>query len=229
MVSLDLMIELSHVSKSFPQGDGTIEVLRDVSLSVGVGEVVALIGPSGSGKSTLLSLMSGMDVPSSGSVRVDGKELSRMDDGSLSSFRNSIIGIVFQTFELIPSFTALENVLLPSDLSGTSADTNRKRAEELLVRVGLAHRLHQLPGKLSGGESQRVAIARALMNAPRVIFADEPTGNLDQANGGAIMDLLVENVRNEHGTLILITHDPEIAKRADRIFSIKDGAVTFVR
>jgi len=226
MVNLSLMIELSHVSKSFPQGDGAIEVLRDVSLSVGAGEVVALIGPSGSGKSTLLSLMSGMDVPSSGSVRVDGKELSSMDDGSLSSFRNSTIGIVFQTFELIPSFTALENVLLPSELKGVSANTNRKRAEELLVRVGLAHRLHQLPGKLSGGESQRVAIARALMNTPRVIFADEPTGNLDQANGSAIMDLLIENVRNEHGTLILITHDPEIARRADRTFSIKDGSVT---
>ncbi len=221
------MIELSHVSKSFPQGDGTIDVLKDISLFVDEGEVVALIGPSGSGKSTLLSLMSGMDVPTSGSVRVDGKELSEMDDVALSSFRNSTIGIVFQTFELIPSFTALENVLLPSDLKNTPID--RERAETLLTRVGLSHRLHQLPGKLSGGESQRVAIARALMNAPRVIFADEPTGNLDQTNGMAIMDLLIGNVRDEHGTLVLITHDPEIARRADRVFSIKDGAITSSR
>ncbi len=222
MVDLMLMIQLSHVSKSFPQGDSSIDVLKDVTLTIKTGEVAALVGPSGSGKSTLLSLMCGMDVPTSGTIHVDGAELSRMDDTTLSSFRNSTIGIVFQTFELIPSFTALENVLLPSDLG---EGPNTARAQELLQKVGLGHRLHQLPGKLSGGESQRVAIARALMNKPRVVFADEPTGNLDQANGKAIMDLLIESVRGEQGTLILITHDPDVAKRADRVFTITDGRV----
>jgi len=222
MIDLIFMIQLAHVSKSFPQGDSSIDVLKDVTLTIEEGEIVALVGPSGSGKSTLLSLMCGMDIPSSGTIHVDGKELSRMDDATLSSFRNSTIGIVFQTFELIPSFTALENVLLPSDL-GEGPD--RARAQEILKKVGLGHRLNQLPGKLSGGESQRVAIARALMNKPRVIFADEPTGNLDQTNGKAIMDLLIESVRGEKGTLILITHDPDVAKRADRVFTISDGCV----
>jgi putative ABC transport system ATP-binding protein len=216
------MITLSGVYKSFSQGETQIQVLKDISLSITSGEVVAIMGPSGSGKSTLLSLMSGMDTPTKGTIEVDGKNLSLMTDRELSLFRNQTIGIVFQTFELIPSFTTLENVLLPGDVSGK---TKIPRARELLEGVGLSHRVNQLPGKLSGGEAQRVAIARALMNGPRVLFADEPTGNLDQHNGKNIIDLLVTETKKNGGTLVLITHDRMIAEKADRILSIRDGVI----
>jgi putative ABC transport system ATP-binding protein len=216
------MITISNVYKSFSQGETHTEVLRDVSLSIQKGEIVAIMGPSGSGKSTLLSLISGMDTPTKGRIKVDGKDLSGMTDQELSLFRNQTIGIVFQTFELLPSFTALENILLPSDLSGKADIT---RAKKLLESVGLSHRINQLPGKLSGGEAQRVAIARALINSPKVIFADEPTGNLDQHNGQNIMELLITETKKAGGTLVLITHDLAVAKKAGRTLFIRDGVI----
>ncbi len=214
------MIELKHVSKSYHQGDTLIEVLKNVHLTIASGEKVAIIGASGSGKSTLLSLMSGMDIPDSGSVLIDSNDIAKMGEDELSQLRNTNIGVIFQSFELVPSFTALENVMLPLDIGGKES---RATAIKALASVGLSNRMHHLPSMLSGGEEQRVAIARALVQAPSILFADEPTGNLDVKTGEQILAQLMDAAKD--CTLVIITHDKEIAHRMDRIIEIKGGSI----
>ncbi len=216
-----LMITLEHISKTYRQGNADIHVLSDVSLRIEKGERVAIVGASGSGKSTLLSLMSGLDNPDSGTVSIDGKDLTKLTKEELSILRNKHIGMIFQSFELVPSFTAIENIMLPVDISGDSGHT---RAQTLLEWVGLTHRSNHLPRELSGGEQQRVAIARALAMTPQIIFADEPTGNLDQKTGDQILSVIFNNHQNElNPTIIFVTHDIRIAEKVDRVIEIRDG------
>jgi putative ABC transport system ATP-binding protein len=217
------MLELRHISRSFRQGDVVVDVLRDLSLNVETGSTLAIIGRSGSGKSTLLSIMSCMDRPSEGSVFLNGTETTTMEEKELSLLRNKEISIVFQSFELVPSFTAIENVMLPLDIRG-STDA-RSRAEEALRDVGLGHRLRHLPSELSGGEQQRVAIARALAQDAPLLFADEPTGNLDRRTGEEIIDLLLRGVRERKKTLVLVTHDLALATRLDRTVTLEGGNI----
>lgn len=216
------MIELKNVSKSYLQGESTIEVLKAVNLTIQEGEQVAIIGASGSGKSTLLSLMSAMDKPDEGQVWINGRDLGTLSPAQLATLRNEEIAIIFQSFELVPSFSALENVMLPLDIRGKEAKNAAKKA---LEEVNLSHRLHHLPSMLSGGEEQRVAIARALVQEPKILFADEPTGNLDPLTGRQILSLIKAAAGGKKRTLVIITHDPEIAKNMDRILEIKDGNV----
>ncbi len=199
-----------------------VNILRGIDLSIEEGEAVGLVGPSGSGKTSLLMVLAGLERASSGSVRVDGQELTGLDEDALARLRRDSIGIVFQAFHLIPTMTALENVSIPLDLAGR-ADATR-RARECLEQVGLGHRLTHLPGQLSGGEQQRVALARALAPSPRLLLADEPTGNLDQATGEQVMDLLFA-LRGQGSTLLLITHDVRLAARCGRRVQIADGRV----
>ncbi len=216
------MIELKHVSKTYSQGGETISVLRDISLVVEDGERVAIIGASGSGKSTLLSLMSGMDTPDSGEILIDGMDVAQMNEGELAQLRNKDIAVIFQSFELVPSFSALENVMLPIDIRGSDALFTATHA---LEQVGLAHRLLHLPSMLSGGEEQRVAIARALAQDPKILFADEPTGNLDRTTGRTVLELIKGAANKKARTLVIITHELEIAKQMDRVLEIRDGVV----
>ncbi len=220
------MIELEKVSKVYRMGVETIHALRDIDLAVAEGESVAIVGPSGSGKSTLLHIIGGLDSPTSGRVVVNGQELSRASDRELSRYRNRSVGFVFQTFELHPIYTALENVALPLVFSGVSSGKRAKLAREALTTVGLAERAGHHPNQLSGGERQRVSIARALVVQPRLILADEPTGNLDSRSGSRIMELLSQLNRERGLTLLIVTHDLDIARNASRTISLRDGAIT---
>ncbi|RAU23782.1 ABC transporter [Paramagnetospirillum kuznetsovii] len=202
---------------------GEVNVLRGVDLTVGVGETLGVVGPSGSGKSTLLMIMGGLERPSSGRVVVAGRDLAGLDEDGLARFRRDSVGIVFQSFHLIPAMTALENVAVPLELAGR-ADAF-EAAEEELAGVGLGHRLHHYPGQLSGGEQQRVALARAFVARPRLLLADEPTGNLDGATGRAVMDLLFRLHRDYGTTLVLVTHDDGLAGRCGRLVRVEDGRV----
>lgn len=213
------MIELRGVSKSFMAGNDRIDILKDVNLVIEKGEKVAIVGPSGSGKTTLLSLIAGLDTPQGGTIAVAGTDLSKLDEQALARFRNQTVGIVFQSFELIAPFTALENVLTPLDIAG---ETDMTRGEEWLRSVGLEHRRDALPGTLSGGEKQRVAIARALAMNPAVVLADEPTGSLDRLTGKRIIDLLIAEVERSRSTLLVITHDLSISEKMDRVFELRD-------
>jgi predicted ABC-type transport system involved in lysophospholipase L1 biosynthesis ATPase subunit len=206
--------------RSFQLGRRKIEVLRGISVDIRRGESVFLCGASGAGKTTLLYTLAGLEEPESGKVFFDGTELYAGSDSSRARIRNERIGFVFQGYFLLPELTALENVMLPTMIAG---DTKRERAERALGRVGLAERLQHLPAELSGGEQQRVAIARALMNEPSIIFADEPTGNLDSKTGGEIVDLLLGVVRELSTTLVVVTHDAQLATRGDRRLEIRDG------
>jgi putative ABC transport system ATP-binding protein len=217
------MIELRGVSKTVPSGDGQLTILHPMDLSVGSGEFLAVTGPSGSGKSTLLGLIAGLDAPTTGVVVIDGADITALDEDRLARLRGAKIGFVFQFFHLIPSLTALENVRVPLELAG-AADPAR-RAAALLDEVGLTDRGHHYPSQLSGGEQQRVAIARALANDPPILLADEPTGNLDSVTGRHIIDLLAEVNRTRHATVILVTHDAELAARADSRISLRDGRI----
>ncbi|MCC6719270.1 MAG: ATP-binding cassette domain-containing protein [Acetobacteraceae bacterium] len=202
---------------------GPVNILRGIDLDIAAGEAVGVVGPSGSGKTSLLMVLAGLEAATSGSVVLDGHDLTRMDEDALARLRRREVGIVFQAFHLIASMTALENVAIPLELAG-AADA-MARAAESLVSVGLGHRLTHLPGQLSGGEQQRVALARAFAPRPRLLLADEPTGNLDGATGAAVMELLFE-LRARHGTtLMLITHDPALAARCGRIIRIGDGLI----
>jgi putative ABC transport system ATP-binding protein len=217
------MLEARHLMKEYRSGDHQLAVLRDVSFVIPDGAFVAIVGPSGSGKTTLLGLLAGLDVPSTGTVILDGEDLSRLSEDKRARLRGAKVGFVFQSFQLIPTLTALENVQVPLELRGD--DGAPARARELLDRVGLADRAHHFPTQLSGGEQQRVAIARAFSNAPRLLFADEPTGNLDSDTGHRIVELL-ENLNRESGTtIVLVTHDLTLAQRAQRIIRLADGAV----
>ncbi len=218
------MIKLVSVKKSYKTGVENTEVLKDVSIEIDKGKYVSITGPSGSGKSTLLHLIGGLEPIDEGEVWVDGQPVHKMKDNALAKLRLEKIGYVFQQFQLLSTATALENVMMPLLTMFSSAQI-KKDAEEALTRVGLAHRLHHLPSRLSGGEQQRVAIARALVTKPEIILADEPTGNLDSETGLAIIDL-IEKVHEEDGvTVVLITHDPDLAKRAEETIHVLDGKV----
>lgn len=217
------MIELQHIAMRYRMAGTDITVLNDLNLSVSHGERVAIIGPSGSGKTTLLLLLTGLAEASDGDIRIDGESLASMNSDQRADLRRERIGIVFQSFHLIPSLTAAENVALPLDIAGTRG--SRERAEKLLERVGLGSRRQHYPAQLSGGEQQRVAIARALVHDPRLLVADEPTGNLDEQTGQIIMELLFEMNREAGTTLLLVTHDQELAARCGRTLRLHDGAL----
>jgi putative ABC transport system ATP-binding protein len=217
------MIELRQVSKSLPSGGQPLAILRPLDVSIPAGQFVTVMGPSGSGKSTLLGLIAGLDTPSAGTITVNGHEITRMNEDELARFRGHTIGFVFQTFQLIPTLTALENVMVPLEIA-RQPDAGT-RAEALLALVGLSGRGSHYPAQLSGGEQQRVAIARAFACRPPVLLADEPTGNLDSANGAHVLDLLGRLHRDERTTIVLVTHDPDVARRADRVIHLRDGAV----
>src|SRR5580692_3383811 len=219
--SADSVIARHGVDLSLGRGAGRVHILREIDLNIGRGEAVALLGPSGSGKSTLLMVMTGLEQPDIGSVTVAGEDLRRLDEDGLARFRGKNIGIVFQAFHLIPTMTALENVTVPLEFAG-DRDALR-RAERELSAVGLGERLHHYPAELSGGEQQRVALARALASNPAILVADEPTGNLDETTGREIIELLFQG-HNERGTtLILVTHDTELAARCDRVLHMHSG------
>ncbi|HEU4927946.1 MAG TPA: ABC transporter ATP-binding protein [Vicinamibacterales bacterium] len=217
------MIELRGVSKTVPSGAGSLTILHPLDLTIDAGRVVAITGPSGSGKSTLLGLLAGLDAPSSGSVILDGVDITTLDEDSLARLRGTRIGFVFQFFHLLPSLTALENVLVPMEIAGVPQAA--ARAKSLLDEVGLQDRGHHYPSQLSGGEQQRVAIARALANNPPILLADEPTGNLDSATGHSVIELLLAVNRTRKTTLVLVTHDPELAAVADVAIALRDGRV----
>jgi putative ABC transport system ATP-binding protein len=218
-------IEIRDLKKDYHLGDEFVHALAGVSLDISKGESVAFIGPSGSGKSTLLHLIGGLDTPSAGNIIVDGNDLSRATDKVLAAYRNRNIGFVFQAFHLHPTYTALENVAIPLLFSGTSKNERLSRARTALESVGMSHRADHRPNQLSGGERQRVSVARALVTNPGIIVADEPTGNLDSVNGVRIMELL-SNLNQQHGiTLIVATHDTEMARRARRVISLRDGLI----
>jgi putative ABC transport system ATP-binding protein len=222
---LTLVIEAEHLSRSYVLGEVEVPALQDVSLRVESGELLAIMGPSGSGKSTLMNLLGCLDRPTSGTYRLDGEEVEQLDDDRLAEIRNRRIGFVFQTFHLLPRTTALENCELPLIYSGLGGAARRDRATESLQAVGLADRIRHHPNELSGGQQQRVAIARALVNRPTLILADEPTGNLDSKAGVEIMRLLQSLNRDQGITIILVTHDPFIARHARRVIRLHDGRV----
>jgi putative ABC transport system ATP-binding protein len=218
------VIEVRKLWKVIENPPRRVEILRDVSFSVPRGQFVAIMGASGSGKSTLLGLMAGLDTVTSGTVSLDGVDITHLREDALAQVRGRKIGFVFQSYQLVPTLTAEENVLLPAELSGVNGQP-RRRAEELLERVGLTDRAQHYPVQLSGGEQQRVALARAFMTQPPILMADEPTGNLDSANGRHVLDLLLQLNREEKTTLILVTHDRNLAEYADRIITLRDGQI----
>lgn len=214
----DILITLDNVSLSFENNAGSVEILKDVSLSINSGETISLIGPSGSGKSSLLMLMGGLERPTAGKIMIDGAEITKMREDDLASFRRGRIGVVFQSFHLIPTMTALENVCTPLEIAG-KPDVLAK-AKIMLDRVGLAHRQDHYPHHMSGGEQQRVAIARALAVKPTIILTDEPTGNLDQDTGEKVIDLLFDLQKETQSTLVMVTHDPALAAKCDRSYHL---------
>ena len=218
-----MAIRASNVTLTLGADDAAVEILRGVDLEVPYGSSVALLGPSGSGKSSLMAVLAGLERASGGSVEVDGLNFTQLDEDALARARRGRIGIVLQAFHLLPTMTALENVAVPIELAGIADPFGRAAAE--LEAVGLGHRLTHYPSQLSGGEQQRVAIARAMAAAPKIIFADEPTGNLDGATGGSIIDLLFERRAALGATLLIITHDPELARKCDRVIAMQDGLV----
>lgn len=220
---MEPVIDLRNVNLTLSSRAGSVDILHDVGLAIGAGESVGIVGPSGSGKTTLLMAMAGLEQVSSGTVAIAGTAFHALDEDALARVRGQKIGIVFQSFHLVPTMTALENVALPLEFSG-DADA-RIRARELLERVGLADRLDHLPSQLSGGEQQRVALARALAPKPALVLADEPTGNLDEATSEKIMDLLFEMKAQDDLTLVLVTHDRTLADRCTRVISMKDGRI----
>jgi len=217
------MIRTEHLSKVYRMGKIEVPALRDVSLEIEEGEFLAIVGPSGSGKSTLLNMLGCLDKPTSGAVFIGGVNTASLSENELAEIRRKKIGFIFQQFNLIHSLTALENVALPMFFAGVKSDARIKRAAELLAKVGLRERMHHKPSELSGGQQQRVAIARALSNNPAVIIGDEPTGNVDSETGDAIMGILEGLNRNEGRTIIVVTHDTEIAAHAPRVIRMKDG------
>ncbi len=217
------MLIAKEVTREYRSGDQQLAVLRDVSFTIPQGGFVAIVGPSGSGKTTLLGLLAGLDTPTRGKVILDGHDLTTLSENERAKLRGEKVGFVFQSFQLIPTLTARENIQVPLELQGI--DGAEVRADELLERVGLAQRGHHFPMQLSGGEQQRVAIARAFANAPRILFADEPTGNLDAGTGIRVFDLLESLNRESGSTIVLVTHDAVLAQRAARTIRLADGSV----
>ena len=218
------VISLRGITRDFQLGAQTVHVLKGIDLDIQKGEYVALMGPSGSGKSTLMNLLGCLDTPSGGSYHLAGRDVSRMDDNDLAAVRNKEIGFVFQTFNLIPRQTALQNVALPMVYAGASKEVRTERAEEVLRQVGLEDRMDHRPNQLSGGQRQRVAIARALVNTPSMILADEPTGNLDSTTSVEIMKLF-DDIHKAGNTLVVVTHEEDIARHAHRIIRLRDGVI----
>ena len=216
------MIQVENLSKTIENPPSRVEILRGISFEVPSGQFLAIMGASGSGKSTLLGLLAGLDTVTSGRIILDGTDITHLAEDAMARVRGRKIGFVFQNYQLVPTLTAEENVLLPAELSGMNAGS-RQRARDLLERVGLANRAHHYPVQLSGGEQQRVALARAFVTQPPILMADEPTGNLDSTNGQHILDLLVRLNREEKATLVLVTHDRVLAEHADRILTLRDG------
>lgn len=218
------MISASALNKVFGSGDTQVLALRDVSLQIAENEFVAIMGSSGSGKSTLMNILGCLDTPSSGSYQLAGADVSQLDDAALSAMRNQHIGFIFQSFHLLPRLSAAGNVALPLRYTATPAEQALQRAETLLQQVGLGHRMHHKPAEMSGGQRQRVAIARALINNPKVIFADEPTGNLDSKTSVEIMQLLTE-LHRQGNTVVMVTHEDDIAAYAQRVIRMRDGQI----
>ena len=218
------MIVAEGLEKSYTSGGRPLPVLREIDLEIPAESFLSVVGPSGSGKTTLLGLLAGLDVPSAGRVLLDGEDIFALTEDGRAEFRAQSVGFVFQTFHLLPTLTALENVLVPLELRGDGVG-KRAKAEELLHRVGLGARLDHYPAQLSGGEQQRVALARAFANRPKILFADEPTGNLDRETGSMIVGMLEDLNREANTTLVLVTHDPSLAERAHRVVSLSDGRI----
>jgi len=219
------ILSTHSLTKSIDTGTHTVEILKGVDFEVPQGQFVAIMGASGSGKSTMLGLLAGLDTPTAGKVVIAGVDITGLTEDKLALVRGEKIGFVFQSYQLIPTLTAEENVLLPHELAGRDVDSGLDRARELLTSVGLADRMDHYPVQLSGGEQQRVALARAFMMKPPILMADEPTGNPDSVNGSLVLDLLIKLNQREGTTLVLVTHDPALAARADRIVTLKDGLV----
>lgn len=216
-------IVANHLAKGVKTVDGDLTILHDIDFVIRQGESVAIVGTSGSGKSTLLSLLAGLDLPSSGHVQIMGQNLSTMDEDGRAQLRGQFVGFVFQSFQLLPQLNALENVMLPLELSGMDLVTAKAKAAIWLEKVGLGHRLNHFPKTLSGGEQQRVALARAFVNQPAILFADEPTGSLDEASGNRVIELLFELNAENSSTLVLVTHDPALAARCSRQLTLQGG------
>lgn len=212
------------VSKTFKSGGRELNVLRDIDFSIKEGEIVAIVGPSGSGKTTLLGLCAGLDNPTTGDIHIYDQKISHLDENKKASVRNDYVGFIFQNFQLIPTLTAYENVMVPLELQGKSKEA-KTRAKELLGRVGLGDRITHYPSQLSGGEQQRVSLARAFSNTPKLLFADEPTGNLDGETGATVEQLLFDLNKEQGTTLVIVTHDMELAQKADRIIRLKSGRI----
>lgn len=219
------ILQVSGVTKTIDTGTHRVEILRGIDFDVPAGQFVAIMGASGSGKSTLLGLLAGLDTPTTGRIVIDGVDITGLNEDALALVRGRKIGFVFQSYQLIPTLTAEENVLLPHELAGGDVRTGLARARELLRSVGLEERMDHYPVQLSGGEQQRVALARAFMSKPPILMADEPTGNLDSVNGAHVLDLLISLNQRERTTLVLVTHDQALAGRADRIVTLSDGRV----
>ncbi len=220
----DVVMVLDKIKRTYFMGDTSLDALKDVSFEVRKGEWISIIGPSGSGKSTLLQILGLLDYPTSGSLSIDGVPTTQMSDSQRATFRGKKVGFIFQSFHLIPTITALENVMLPMMFYDVPAPERRRRATEVLVRLGMGDRLGHLPSELSGGQRQRVAIARSLVNEPTILLADEPTGNLDSKSGDAVIDIF-RKIHSEGKTLIIVTHDPDVASVAQRTIHIRDGQV----
>ncbi len=219
------ILSLKQVTKSIDTGTHRVDILKGIDFEVQAGEFVAIMGASGSGKSTLLGLLAGLDSPTSGSIQLDGEEISNLKEDQLAELRGRKIGFVFQSYQLIPTLTAEENVLLPAELAGTTNGDAIARARMLLDTVGLRDRRDHYPVQLSGGEQQRVAVARAFVRKPPLLLADEPTGNLDSVNGRQVLELLLSLNRSEGATLVLVTHDRDLAAHASRIITLRDGLI----
>lgn len=220
------LLQLKNITKTYLSGASEFDALKNVSLKIEEGEFISITGPSGSGKSTLMHIVGLLDNPTSGEVLLQGKDVARLNESQLAVFRNKVLGFVFQQFNLLPKTSSLENVMLPLLYSDVPGEKRKNLAREMLNKVNLGSKLKNLPSQLSGGEQQRVAIARALINNPKIILADEPTGNLDSKTGREVMDLLHKLNKEENRTIILVTHDPDLAKEAERILVIKDGKIT---
>ncbi len=225
MAQNNVVIRARKLAKELPLGKHTVHALRGVDLDIYTGEMVSIVGPSGSGKSTLLGLIGGLDSPTHGTIEIDGVDITRMNEDQLTEIRNEKIGFIFQFFNLIPTLTALENVALPVQFARHRHFNADRRAKELLTTLGLADRMHHRPAELSGGQQQRVAIARALANNPPLLLADEPTGNLDTESGTMVLETLKQIQRESGTTVVIVTHDPDLAAFADRIVTLVDGEI----
>ena len=217
------MIEISELTKTLYGGGHKVEILKSIGLTIPSGQFIAITGHSGSGKTTLLSLIAGLDNPSRGTIKIDGQDITKLNEDELALLRGKRFGFIFQNFHLIPTLTALENVVLSAELNNTPGAT--KKSEDLLGIVGLGDRHHHYPAQLSGGEQQRLSLARAFVNEPNIILADEPTGNLDSKNSNRIIELIRELHRVKQATIILVTHEPQVAKQSQRILTLEDGKI----